>query len=132
LLAPLLLAASVPADRDANGESYVCSLQRGVECDSDLNCGPPAPLLPPPTFLHVDREDSLITLLDPPERRGETTRIRVVEDEGDRVIMNGIEAGRSWSMILSRADHSAAISINLGDAVLVVFGKCIAEDQVEP
>ncbi len=132
LLAPLLLAASLPAEIEVNEESYVCSLKRGIECDSELNCGPPAPQLPPPTFLHVDTEDSLITLLDPPERRGETTQIRVMEDEGDRLIMSGIEAGRSWSMILSKADHSAAISINLGDAVLVVFGQCIPEDQVEP
>ncbi|UCF19490.1 MAG: hypothetical protein JSU87_16465 [Gemmatimonadota bacterium] len=132
LLAPLLLAASLPDENGVNGESYVCSLKRGIECDSDVNCGPPAPQLPPPTFIHVDTEGKLITLLDPPERRGETTQIRIMEDEGDRLIMSGIEAGRTWSMILSKTDHSAAISINLGDAVQVVFAQCIAENQIEP
>ncbi len=128
LLAPLLMATALPG----NGGQYVCSLARGVECDGDLNCGPPAPQLPPPTFIHVDLDESLITLLAPPERRGETTQIRAIERDGDRVIMSGIEAARGWSMILSEVDGGATITINFGDAAMVVFGQCIPKDQVSP
>jgi hypothetical protein len=128
LLVPLLTAAAVPGDED----QYVCSLNKGVECDGDLNCAPPAPLLPPPTFIHVDLDDNLITLLAPAERRGETTRIRVMERDGDRVIMSGVEAGRSWSMILSEADGGATVTVNLGDAAMVVFGQCMPEDWASP
>ncbi|UCC83892.1 MAG: hypothetical protein JSW46_02865 [Gemmatimonadota bacterium] len=128
LLVPLLTAAAVPSDAD----QYVCSLTKVVECDSDLNCGPPAPQLPPPTFIHVDLDDSLITLLAPAERRGETTQVRAMERDGDRVIMSGIEAGRGWSMILSEADGSATITVNFGDAAMVVFGQCMPEDWASP
>jgi hypothetical protein len=128
LSAPLLMAAALPGD----GEQYVCSLTKTVECDSDLNCGPPAPQLPPPTFIHVDLDDNRITLLAPAERRGETTQIRAVERDGDRVIMSGIEAGRGWSMSMSKIDGSATITVNFGDAAMIVFGQCIREDQVSP
>lgn len=128
LLAPFLMAAALPSD----GERYVCSLAKGVECDSDLSCGPPAPQLPPPTFIHVDLDDSRITLLAPPERRGETTQIRAMEREGDRLIVSGIEAGRAWSMSMSETDGSATISVNFGDAAMIVFGQCIPEEQAAP
>jgi hypothetical protein len=128
LAAPLLMAAALPSD----GEQYVCSLTKAVECDSNLNCGPPAPQLPPPTFLHVDLDNNRITLLAPAERRGETTQIRAMERDGERLILNGIEAGRSWSMILSESDGSTTITVNFGDAAYVVFGQCIPEDQASP
>ncbi|MHC4233572.1 MAG: hypothetical protein ACYSUQ_00505 [Planctomycetota bacterium] len=128
LCVPFLMAAAVPGDED----KYVCSLTKVVECDGDLNCAPPAPQLPPPTFIHVDLDDSRITLLAPAERRGETTQIRAMERDGDRVIMSGIEAGRGWSMILSETDGSATITVNFGDAAMVVFGQCIPEDKVSP
>jgi hypothetical protein len=128
LSAPLLMAATIPD----NGEQYVCSLNRAVECDSDLNCGPPAPQLPPPTFIHVDLDSNTITLLAPPERRGETTQIRAMERDGERLILNGIEAGRSWSMILSENDGSTTITVNFGDAAYVVFGQCIPGNQASP
>jgi hypothetical protein len=128
LLIPLLTAAAGPDDEDR----YVCSLTKAVECDGDLNCGPPAPQLPPPTFIHVDLGDRLITLLAPAERRGETTQIRAMERDGDRLIMSGIEAGRGWSMILSETGGSASITVNFGDAAMIVFGQCIPEDQTSP
>jgi len=128
LIMPLLLGATVPED----GEQFVCSLTETIECDADLNCGPPAPGLPPPTFIHVDLENSRITLLAPEVRRGETTQIRATESDGDGVIMSGIEAGLGWSMAMSHTDGRALVTVNLGDASLVAVGQCIAESRVTP
>jgi len=128
LLAPLLTAAAVPD----GGDQYVCSLVRAVECDGDLNCGPPAPQPPPPTFVHVDLEGQSITLLAPAERRGETSQVRAMERDGDRVVMSGIEAGRTWSMILSETDGAATITVNFGEAAMIVFAQCLPEEQASP
>ena len=128
LLTPFLVAASVPAEAD----EYVCTPAQSVECDSDLNCGPPVPLVPPPTFFHVDLDDRVITVLGPEERRGETTPIRHMERDGDRVIIGGVQAGRAWSIIFSERDGRMTLTLNLGDAGLVVFGKCIPADQLSP
>ncbi len=125
-LTPLIMAAAVPG---SDGDQYVCSLSKGIECDGDLNCGPPAPQQPKPTFIHLDLDDSRITLLAPPERRGETTRIRAMEREGGQLILSGIEAGRGWSLNMSESSGEMAITINFGDAAWVVFGQCIPEDQ---
>ncbi len=128
LLAPVLMAGGVPGDE----EPYVCSVARSVECDSDLNCGAPALEQPAPTFIHVDREASLITLLAPAERRGETTQIDASVHDGDRVIMSGVEAGRGWTLSLSETEGSAVMTVNLGDAGYVAFGRCIASDLLSP
>jgi hypothetical protein len=128
LFTPLLMAAAVAS----NGDQYVCSVGKAVECDKNLNCGPPAPEENRPTFIHVDLEDGQITLLAPPERRGETTQIRAIEREDDRLIMSGIDAGRGWSMNMSEVNGDMSVTVNFGDAALVVFGQCIREDQVTP
>jgi hypothetical protein len=128
LLTPLLVAPSVPAEAD----EYVCTPAKVVECDSDLNCGLPAPQLLPPTFFHVDLDDRVITLLGPADRRGETTQIRHMERDGDRVIMGGVQAGRAWSMILAESEGRMTLTVNLGDAGWVIFGQCIPADQLSP
>jgi len=127
-LTPLMLAAGVPS----KGGPYVCSVSKAIECDGDLKCGPPAPQQAAPSFIHVDLDDSRITLLAPPERRGETTQIRAMEREGDRLILSGIESGRGWSLNMSETTGQMSITINFGDAAWVVFGHCIAEDQASP
>ena len=124
-LAPLLLAAAPVADDVA----YVCSVVRGIECDELLDCGPPQPDRPPPTFLHIDPDADTITLLAPEERRGEVTRIDTKVRDGDNLIMTGVEAGRAWTMILSEADGKMALTVNFGDAGYVVFGACMPADQ---
>ena len=129
LLTPLLMAATVsPADDD----EYVCTPSKAVECDADLNCGPPAPQVAPATFFHVDLDAGVITLLGPAERRGETTQIRYMERDGDRLIMGGAEAGRAWSMIMYEGGGRMTLTVNFGDAGWVVFGQCIAEDELSP
>ncbi len=128
LITPSLLGAGVRGEPDP----YVCSLTKAVECDSDL-CGPPAlPDTPHPTFIRVDLDNNLITLLAPDERRGETTQIRAIERSGDHVVMTGINAGRGWTMTLSETDGGAVITVNLEDAAFVVFAQCIAEDVLSP
>jgi len=128
LLAPLLLVGGVQGD----GEPYVCSLTGAVECDGDLDCGAPALEQPTPTFIHVDHEAGLITLLAPAERRGEATRIDASVRDGDRMIMSGVEAGRGWTLSLSETEGSAVMTVNLGDAGYVAFGQCIASGLLSP
>ena len=128
LLTPFLVAASVPAEAD----QYVCAPAQAVECDSALDCGPPAPEVPPLTFFHVDLDDRVITALGPAERRGETTPIRHMERDAGRVIIGGVQAGRAWSVIFSEGGGRMTITLNLGDAGWIGFGQCIPADQLSP
>lgn len=128
LLTPLLLTAGSPADIT----EYVCAPAKAVECDSNLDCAAPIPLVAPPTFFHVDLEERTITLLGPAERRGEITQIDRIERSANQVLMGGVEAGRAWSMVISEEDGQYTLTINLGDAGWVVFGQCIAADLLSP
>ena len=131
VLTPLLVVLVATGASAQQGE-YVCAPARAVECDADLNCGPPAFQRPGATFFHVDLDDQAVTLLAPAERRGETTPIRFMERDGDRVIVSGVQEGRAWSLIWAEADGSMTLTGNLGDAGWVIFGKCIPADQLSP
>lgn len=127
-VAPLLVSAGA-----AQIESpMICSVARGVECADDLACGPPVPQLVPPTFLHVDLDTRIVTLLGPPERRGETSQIRAVASEGGHTILTGIEAGRAWGMVIADADGSMSLTVTMERSAFVVFGNCIAENETSP
>ncbi len=128
LLTPLLLTAG----RFAETIEYVCAPARAIECDSNLECAAPIPLVAPPTFFHVDLDERIITLLGPAERRGEVTQIDRLERGDDQVLIGGLEAGKAWSMAISEDDGQYTLTINLGDSGWIVYGQCIAADLLSP
>jgi len=127
-LAPLLVSANA-AQIDS---PMVCSVARGVECADDLSCGDPVPQMVPPTFLHIDLDKRVVTLLGPAERRGETTQIRAVAREAGHVVLTGIEAGRAWGVVIAEADGSMSLTVTMERSAFVVFGNCIAQKGTSP
>jgi hypothetical protein len=123
--APAIAAQSAP---------MVCSVVSGLECDDSLNCQPPLELrdLPPPTFIHVDVEGGVITLLAPESRRGEQTTIGTATRQEGQTILTGAEAGRGWSMVISDDDLDMSLTMTEDGTGFVVFGACIPEDRVTP
>lgn len=127
-IAPLLVSAgAAPLD-----SPMICSLSRAVECADDLSCGPPVPQMVPPTFLHIDLETRVVTLLGPAERRGETSEIRAVVREGGHIVLTGTEAGRAWGAVIAEADGSLTLTVTLERSGFVVFGNCIAASELSP
>lgn len=127
-LAPLLVSANVaPID-----SPMICSLARAVECADDLSCGPPVPQMVPPTFLQIDLDKRVVTLLGPAERRGETSEIRAVVREAGHIVLTGIEAGRAWGAVIAEADGSMTLTVTLERSGFVVFGNCIAASELSP
>ena len=124
---PFLLSAHAPRLES----QWVCSINWGMECDSDHNCQPPAPE-DPPTFFNVDLDANVINLLAPPSRRGETTAIRVMERQDGQVMLAGIEGDRAWSMIIVESNGRMSLTITDDGAGWVVFGNCMAEDADAP
>ena len=114
---PLMMGAGpIPLDGP-----LVCSLVRSIECGSDLSCGDPEFLGAPPTFLYIDLDGMAVTLLAPESRRGEVTSVGMVEHREDRVLLTGIEGGRSFSMTIL---DDGTMSLTIADAAsgLVGFG----------
>jgi hypothetical protein len=126
-MAPVLMASgSLPIDGP-----LVCSLARAIECASDLACGAPEYLRPPPSFIYVDFDAMAVTLLAPEERRGEVTRISDMEQREDRVLLIGIDGDRSWSVMILD-DGTMSLTVAAEDSGFVVFGQCLPADQTSP
>lgn len=103
-----------------------------MECDEKLGCAPPQLDVTPPSFLHVDVDKKVITLLAPAERRGEQTAIRAAERLDDRLVLSGIEASRGWGMVVEDADGSMTLTVTMAGAGFVVFGNCISVATASP
>jgi hypothetical protein len=125
----LALAAAGAAAQEV---PLVCSVTRGIECDNALECQPPLPDFPPPTFIHVDIDGGLITLLAPESRRGEQTGIGTVTRMDGNTILTGAEAGRGWSMVIAEEDLDMTLTMTDDGTGFVVFGVCLAEDETSP
>ena len=110
----------------------VCSIARGVECNGDLDCQPPTARTNAPTFIHVDPDKKLVTLLGPPSRRGETTRIQAMDRSGGLLTLSGVEAGRGWSLVITESTGNMTLTVADPDAGFVVFGRCLCADETTP
>jgi hypothetical protein len=125
----LLLGVTAVA---AQATPLVCSLTQAVECDETLGCEPFSPEIAAPTFLHVDLARNVVTILGPEERRGEETEIQTVADFEGHTILTGTQPDRGWSMSISKSDGSMSLTISDDHVGFVVFGRCIASDQLSP
>jgi len=127
-VAILAAAAGVSAQEGP----LICSITSGLECDASSQCQAPLPDPPAPTFIHVDTEGGLITLLAPESRRGEQTRIGTATVQDGRTILTGAEAGRGWSMAIENEDLSMTLTMTEPGTGIVVFGACMAAGETTP
>ncbi|MFV1986416.1 MAG: hypothetical protein ACC682_04005 [Gemmatimonadota bacterium] len=129
--ASLSLLVSVSA-LAAQATPLVCSLTQAVECDETLGCETFSPEIAAPTFLHIDLDRSVVTILGPEERRGEATEVQTVADFEGHTILTGTQRDRGWSMSISKADGGMSLTISDDHVGFVVFGRCIASDRLSP
>ena len=58
------------------------------------------------------------------ERRGEATKIQRIEKPEGRVILQGVEGGRGWSLNLSQETGNIVMTVAGDGSGFVVFGEC--------
>ena len=84
----------------------------------------PGPFADVPRFLIIDFENRLIVSPDP-AHAGLRSEIRRLEHLEDRLVIQGTDNGRAFSVIISKLDAEMTGSI-VGDGfVLVATGDCI-------
>jgi hypothetical protein len=128
ILLGLALLAGASGSANA-GSSWLCSINRAVECTEDGECGPPDfGDLPPPIFLRVDVERKEVTLLAPEERRGEVTVIDTALEERGMWVLTGVEEGRAWSMVISSEGYMT-LSVTYDGVTWSAFGHSMPEEE---
>lgn len=123
-LGPSLAVAQV--DEDALSDAtLLCSVGRLQACTDGTACQPASHEdYDAPRFLVIDLENRLILSPDP-ERSGQRSEIRRLENLDDRILLQGSENMRAWSMIISKTDAELTISAADDGLVVAGAGDCI-------
>ncbi len=119
-----MCAAAAPAAAAYDGSSAViCAFMESVECTEDGCTEGDADDVSIADFIRIDFKEKLLTLLDE-ERRGETTAIGRIEKLADRVILQGIEGSRGWTLSLLHDTGDIVFTVSGDGTGFVVFGEC--------
>ncbi len=124
IVAVVLGAAPAWADSFDGSKPLVCAYMQTFECSGGSACkAGDADDVRIPDFVRVDFDDETITALDE-ERRGEKTKIRHRESSNGRLILQGVEGGRGWTLLLSESTGDTVLTVSGDQAAFVVFGEC--------
>jgi hypothetical protein len=122
LVLPLVLLAGSP---DSYSPTLLCTAALVVECDREGACDiGSAESVDLPHFLTVDLGARTIGTVDP--ARGErVSEIRSLEHGSGRLILSGIENGRTWGIIISEQTDEMSATVTDDGVGFAVFGKCM-------
>ena len=124
LLVAVLAASPAFADPFDGSQALICATMQTFECDGESPCKPgDADDVRIPDFVRIDFDKKVITPLDE-ERRGEKTTIQRIERAEGRIILQGVEAGRGWSLLLSEATGNTVLTVSADQDAFVAFGEC--------
>ncbi len=125
-LIALMCVAAAPAwaaTFDGSTE-VICAFMDAIECTSDGNCSQgDADDVSLADFMRIDFKKKRMLLLDE-ERRGEATAINRIEKLEDRLILQGIEAARGWSLSIDQETGDFVFTVSGQGSGFVVFGEC--------
>ena len=105
----------------------LCTSVRALECFPDGVCLVDEPeTWNVPRFIRVDLKEGVLSTT---EASGEdrSTPIAAVERDGDRLLFQGVEQGRAFSVVLNETTGLASTGIALDGHVVSVFSYCTPE-----
>ncbi|QQC66957.1 hypothetical protein [Paraburkholderia ginsengisoli] len=106
------------ADFDGS-KPLLCATIDAHACDPGLTCTRSLPAdVGAPRFLSLDFNKQVIT---GPTR---TTPMHIASKDANEIIMNGVEMGYGWTLILDSTDGSMTLTIGNYSEALVLFGNC--------
>jgi hypothetical protein len=120
-----LASALVPLSAASAGldgsKPLLCAITEAVECAFDGTCTRgTADSVNVPQFVRVDVKAKRLS-----EHEGErSTAIRSVERVEGRLVLQGVEAERAWSVSISEETGKMSVTASGHDVGFVVFGAC--------
>ena len=117
---PLLLSgAGVPA------APILCSAARPIMCEDGHDCRATSlDSLDLPPFIIIDLDRRTITNPEP-DMADRSSEIRTFERGDGRMILQGIERGRGWSIVISEETAKMTAAVVGDGATVTVYGDCI-------
>ena len=123
---PMLLLASTAALSDSlsGKDRLLCSAVEATVCTADGICesGPPWDWqIPQFLIVDLDRKELSSTAASGENR---VTPILSLSREDGHIVLQGVQAGRAFSMVLQEENGHAAIAIATDGVTISVFGAC--------
>ena len=114
---------AVAAGKYDGSKPMLCAISAMSECTADGKCERSAPQAGNnlPTFVRVDVNGKLLTDND---GSGRKTEIKVVTVVDGQLMLQGVENGKAWSMVISSEGGQWGGSIVEDDGLIAVFGAC--------
>ena len=103
----------------------LCTVIDVLECGADANCERgSAESVNIPQFVKIDFKGKKITEAVESEQKKSTT-IKNLEHIDGKLIMQGVENGRAWSIIISEETGKMSVSVSEDRFGFVIFGACM-------
>jgi hypothetical protein len=123
-IALVLAAGAARADDLRGAERFLCSTMEVKVCFADDGCLPSSPEdLNIPQFIVVDAEAGKLETTPASGERRETKAGTVARAEG-LVQLQGREAGRAFSLVISETTGRATFASAADERAVVVFAAC--------
>ena len=122
---PLSTAVASPFD---GSKPLICSLDDSVDCEDDdnyCNLGD-ADSVNLPALVRLDFKKKRVQPLGPSESEGAAIG-NVVKEDG-RLILQGAQNGRGWSLVITGDEGEATVAIAGGGHGFLIFGNCTPDD----
>ena len=122
------LPLSAAADRYDGSKPLICSLDDAVDCEDDdngCNIGD-AVDVNLPRLIRVNFKKKRIEPLGVSDSEG--AAIRSVAKEDERLIVQGAQNGRGWSLVVTRDAGAATVAVAGGAHGFLIFGACTPDD----
>ena len=127
-LALALLPLAATAERYDGSTPLICSLDDTVDCEDQhnyCNQGDAASVNLPP-LIRVDFKKKQIQPLGGQDDSG--SPIRSIEKMDGRLILQGAQNGRGWSLVITRDAGAATVAVAGGAHGFLIFGSCTPDD----
>lgn len=118
--------ALVAGDFDGS-RPLLCAVIETIECTPDGEClRGEAESIDMPAFLKIDFAEKTI-IGTPQDGTVRTTEIKTMAHMDGKLILQGIQRGKAWTMVISEATGKATITASDNEVGFVVFGACIGQ-----
>ena len=116
---PLMMSFSVAA-MDYS-EPVLCAATDVHECVDGAGCERVLPEeVSAPTFFRVDLDAGEIRV----SKAGEPTSIEHIEQLPNRLVMQGVQEGRGWTIAIEEETARLVANVTTEQAAIVIFGAC--------
>lgn len=132
LLLALTPAGITTADDLGGHDQILCSLARASQCFAAGDCQEIDLLeLNIPPFIEIDLAAEKLKTTEASQLNRETP-IQHIERQGPYLILQGVQQGRAWSVMLDEEFGDATIAVAAGTRSIAIFGACTPLPGDEP